>query len=181
MGPAPMIATVLSPPISAAQRSLTTVPGPGRAAGLHPLRWRGGVVAWWRGGVVVVAALDRLGRSLSGVIRGGGADRGRGAAALVAGGDRLLDAHRADARRDLGLTGGLRAGAADFTEAGDDADRVLTVCEDVIVSHEVDATTLDGRQLARAAAAPAAGYVFFASLHLLLASTTAPARQGDPR
>ena len=138
-------------------------------------------MAWWRGGVVVVTALDRFGRSLSGVIRGGGADRGRGAAALVAGGDRLLDAHRADARRDLRLAGGLRAGAADFTEAGDDADRVLTVCEDVIVSHEVDATTLDGRQLARAAAAPAAGYVFFASLHLLLASTTAPARQGDPR
>ena len=95
-------------------------------------------MAWWRGGVVVVTALDRFGRSLSGVIRGGGADRGRGAAALVAGGDRLLDAHRADARRDLRLAGGLRAGAADFTEAGDDADRVLTVCEDVIVSHEVD-------------------------------------------
>ena len=42
-----MIATVLSPPISTAHRSPTTVPGPGRAAGLHPLRWRGGVVAWW--------------------------------------------------------------------------------------------------------------------------------------
>jgi len=136
---------------------------------------------------------------------------------------------------------------ADFTDASDDADRVLAVCDDVTVSHEGDgdlavfdreaatfaaavgsaladssaacqplgccgskpcrlpascpsprsadpagvphkavrwstrhAPTLDGRQLAQAAAAPAVGYVSFASLPLLLATTTAPPIKETP-
>ncbi len=55
------------------------------------------------GDTVVVVALDRLGRSLSGVIRTVETltERGGGAAALAAGRHRLLHPDRADAGRDL--------------------------------------------------------------------------------
>ncbi len=64
------------------------------------------------GDTVVVVALDRLGRSLSGVIRHRrDADRAGSAAAVAAGGDRLLHPDRADAGRDLHRAGRLRTGA----------------------------------------------------------------------
>jgi len=61
---------------------------------------------------VDAVGVDRRGRSLSGVIRTVETlTEAWGAAALAAGGDRLLDPDRADAGRDLRLAGCLRAGA----------------------------------------------------------------------